>query len=496
MSRKKLNAEGGRSESSKLEARNSKEARSPNAETRLTKVLRLPFGIRFSDFFRISALATLLACVFTAQLAIAERRFPPPDFQSGHQLPVTTTPAARELWLQYTDVAVLVVALAAASWIALRLRSRRAMIWLSVSSMLYFGFYRKGCICPIGAPQNVVLALFSSSYTVPLTALAFFLLPLVAALFFGRSFCAAVCPHGAIQDLVLVKPVTLPRWLEQALGVLPYAFLGLGLLFAATGSAFIICRWDPFVPIFRRTGSFTILLTGAAFLLVGMFVGRPYCRFLCPYGALLKLAGKVSKWRVLITPNICTQCKLCEKACPFGAIREPSPEPPPRSALTLERKRFTALAVALPVLILIAGWAGSKFAVAASGLDPQVNLAERHLEAKAGEGPQEPTKPEQVALARAARTESELMPAAIAARNHLALGGWILGGGFGLFVGLRLFGFSIWTRRVDWEPDAGDCVACARCFRSCPQELIRLGITPPEMPQPAAVPAAPKSVQG
>jgi len=370
------------------------------------------------------------------------------------------------------------------------------MMWLSVSSLLYFGFYRKGCICPIGAPQNVVLALFSSNYTVPLTALAFFLLPLVAALFFGRSFCAGVCPHGAIQDLVLVKPVILPRWLEQALGVLPYAFLGLGLLFAATGSAFIICRWDPFVPIFRRTGSFTILLIGAAFLLVGMFVGRPYCRFLCPYGALLKLAGKVSKWRVLITPNLCTQCKLCEKACPFGAIREPSPEPPPRPALAAERRRFAALLVALPLLVLTAGWVGSKFAVATSGVNAQVNLAERHLEAKAGNAPKEPTKPEQVALARAARSESELFPAAIAARKNLALGGWILGGGFGLFVGLHLLGFSLWTRRVDWEPDAGDCVACARCFRSCPQELIRLGIAPPEIPQPSAAPGAPKPAHG
>jgi ferredoxin len=282
----------------------------------------------------------------------------------------------------------------------------------------------------------------------------------------------------------------LPRWLEQALGVLPYAFLGLGLLFAATGSAFIICRWDPFVPIFRRTGSFTILLTGAAFLLVGMFVGRPYCRFLCPYGALLKLAGKVSKWRVRITPNLCTQCKLCEKACPFGAIREPSPEPPPRPALVAERRRFVTLFVALPLLMLVAGWAGSRFAVATSGVNPQVNLAERHLEAKVGNAPKEPTKPEQVALARAARTETELLPAAIAARKNLALGGWILGGGFGLFVGLRLLGFSIWTKRTDWEPDAGDCVACARCFRSCPQELIRLGITPPELPQPATAPSA------
>jgi polyferredoxin len=36
------------------------------------------------------------------------------------------------------------------------------------------------------------------------------------------------------------------------------------------------------------TGSVFILSMGAAFILLGLFVGRPYCRFLCPYGALLK----------------------------------------------------------------------------------------------------------------------------------------------------------------------------------------------------------------
>lgn len=477
---------------SKLEIRNSKEARSSKTEPNRKLVQRKLFGFRFSGFlrisnfeFRISHIVLALVCLFTVHLAFAEQRFPPPDFQSGHQLPGTTTPPARAPWLLYADVAVLVIALALASWFALKLRSRKAMIGLSLFSLVYFGFYREGCICAIGAPQNVALALFSSTYAVPVTALAFFFLPLVTALFFGRSFCAGVCPHGAIQDLVLIKPVTVPRWLEQALGVVPYAFLGLGLLFAVTGSGFLICRWDPFVPIFRLSGGLNILLIGAAFLVVGLFVGRPYCRFLCPYGALLKLASKVSKWRVRITPDLCTQCKLCEKACPFGVIREPSPEPPPRPALLAERKRFVALLAVVPLLVLLGGWAGSRFALAAARVDARVHLAERHLEAKAAESPAILSKPDQLALARAQRTESELLPVAVAVRRNLGLGGWFLGGAFGLFLGVKLLGFSLWTRRTDWEPDTGDCVACARCFRSCPQELIRLGMTPPEGPTTA-----------
>ena len=72
-------------------------------------------------------------------------------------------------------------------------------------------------------------------------------------LFFGRTFCAAVCPLGAVQELVAVRPVKVPRWLDQALGLLAYVYLGAAVMFAATGTAFLICRYDPFVGFFRRS---------------------------------------------------------------------------------------------------------------------------------------------------------------------------------------------------------------------------------------------------
>ncbi|MHC5086583.1 MAG: 4Fe-4S binding protein, partial [Planctomycetota bacterium] len=43
--------------------------------------------------------------------------------------------------------------------------------------------------------------------------MVFFFSPLVFTLFFGRSFCAAVCPLGVIQDLVLLRPLKVPIWL-------------------------------------------------------------------------------------------------------------------------------------------------------------------------------------------------------------------------------------------------------------------------------------------
>jgi polyferredoxin len=52
---------------------------------------------------------------------------------------------------------------------------------------------------------------------VPLVVLAFFALPLAFTLFFGRTFCGAVCPIWAIQDVVLLRPVRVPGWLAGPL---------------------------------------------------------------------------------------------------------------------------------------------------------------------------------------------------------------------------------------------------------------------------------------
>lgn len=420
-----------------------------------------------------SFVAILLLTAFTA---FAEQRFPPPDFESGYKLPSTTTPPARALAMQYVDVGVLVAALGLATWLIYRRRSRKGLLALSIFSLAYFGFYRKGCICAIGAPQNVALALFNSSYTVPLTALAFFVVPLVFALFAGRSFCAAVCPHGALQDLVLLKPVKVPLWLERGLGVLPFIFLGAGLVFAATGSGFIICKYDPFVPLFRLNGPTYIILIGAALLLLGTVVGRPYCRFLCPYGAMLKLAAMVAKWRVRVTPDFCTQCKLCEHSCPFGAMREPSSGATPPQNLRVERRRLAWLLVLLPVLVAIGVWVGSKFGVPASRLHPTVQLAEFYLENKKAPKQYPPQTPELLSLARADQHANEIIPAALEIRRRVSLGMTLFGGWVGLVIGAGLIGLSVRRTRTDYEPDRGACFACARCFEYCPNELARRGV--------------------
>jgi NosR/NirI family transcriptional regulator, nitrous oxide reductase regulator len=436
----------------------------------------------------LAVLAILLLSVFTA---LAEQRFPPPDFESGHQLPITTTPPARAVFYQYLDVAVLGASLAVATWLVFKKRSRSGLVGLSIFSVIYFGFWRKGCICAIGSVQNVALALADRSYALPLAVTAFFLLPLLFALFAGRVFCAGVCPHGALQDLLLLKPIKLPSWLEQGLSVLPFVWLGAGLLFAATGSSFLICQYDPFVPIFRMNGRILMVLTGAGLLLLGTVVGRPYCRFLCPYGALLKLGAVVSKWRVRVTPDYCTQCRLCESSCPFGAMREPQTVKPEPAALAADRRRLAWLLLLLPLLLVAGGGVGWLFSRPAARLHPTVSLADR-LDAQSDTQAPDPglpkpavdslrsdgSSPEALALARAQQAPQEIRAAADAVKNSFSPGGVLFGGWVGLVIAVKLINLSLRRLRTDYEPDRGSCVACARCFDYCPNELARRGVGP------------------
>jgi NosR/NirI family nitrous oxide reductase transcriptional regulator len=440
--------------------------------------------VLFSHFlpFSLSHLRLVLfviSILLTIASSHAEPRFPPPDFsETNHQVPTTQTPEARSQWLNVVDVAVLFTSLGVAVWLVHKKRSRRGLFWLGIFAVAYFGFWRKGCVCAIGAPQNIILGLCDPTYAVPLTVIAFFAAPLIVALFAGRLFCAGVCPHGALQDLLLIKPVKVPVWLEHALGTLPFIFLGFGLAFAATGTGFPICRYDPIVPIFRLNGPGLLIALAALTLVIGMFVGRPYCRFLCPYGALLKLASLTSKWRVRVTPDVCTKCQLCANSCPYGAMREPSAGIVEPKFLPTDRRRLGWLLLLVPILIGGGAWLGGLMSGAVSKLNPTVELAERYLRNQAAPADYGVMTPEALSLERAARDPEAVLTAATDLRQRFWLACVIFGGWVGLVFGVKLVSLSLRTRRTDFEPDRGACFACARCFRSCPQEMVRLGQMP------------------
>jgi polyferredoxin len=402
---------------------------------------------------------------------VSAERFPQPEFESGYEMPEQALPAAWGNAWEYIDVVVLLGALVLATHLALRVRLRKGIFALTVFSILYFGFWRRGCICPVGSLQNVVLALSDSGYALPLSALAFFVLPLGFTLFFGRTFCAAVCPLGAVQDIVVLKPQRIPRWLSHGLGMLAYVYLGLAVLFAATGAGFVICRFDPFVSFFRMSGHASRFFMGGVLLAGGVFIARPYCRFLCPYGVLLGWMSRFSKWHVTITPDECVKCRLCEDSCPFDAIRRPTEgeggEPRERAI-----RRLGVLLALLPVFvaagILVGGWVEG----ALSRAHPRVRLSERIVREDSGEAPGRTTESE--AFRQAGTPASELHDEAAGLWRRSLAGGRILGGFLGLAFGLNLIGLSVRWRRPDYEPDRATCLSCTRCFSYCPREHARV----------------------
>ncbi len=430
---------------------------------------------------RLVRLTFLTCMVASAAGALAVERFPPPEFESGYELPSPTTPSPRSNTMKYVDLAVLAAALAVATYLTLKIRYRRAIFVLMLACLIYFGFYREGCVCAIGAIQNVSLAIFDGEYAIPLVVLGFFLLPLLFTLLFGRVFCAAVCPLGAIQDVVLLRPTKVPYWLEQALGLLPWVVLAATVGLAATGSVFLICEYDPLVGFFRLSASFGMLILGVCVLLVGVFIGRPYCRFICPLGAMMRPLAKVSRFRVTITPSECVQCRLCEEACPFGAIQKPN-QPLSARQRPAWRRRLAMLIVLFPVLIVLGSLVVSRAAGPLSKMHYTVRLAERIGQEQSGQVAG--TTDASDAFRKTGQPVEQLYAAADAKLTQFAWFGWIAGAFLGLVIAGKLIALSIHRSRSDYEANRARCLACGRCFEYCPIEKQRRKGNEPQIKQP------------
>lgn len=395
-------------------------------------------------------------------------RFPKPEFENGHVQPPTLQPEPRAEYLFWVDIAVLVAALSLITWLILKKRSRTGVLWVSIFSLLYFGFLKEGCICSIGSIQNITLALFKTDYAVPVTAVLFFVIPLLYTLFFGRTFCAGVCPFGALQDLVSFRPVSLSAWLEKTLGVIPFIYLALAILYSATGTDFIICRYDPFVGFFRLDGSFMMLAIGGVLLLIGVFISRPYCRFLCPYGALLNIVSRFSWKHMTITPSACIQCKLCENSCPVGAINKPTSLREQETPAT-RRNRFILLFVMVPVLVVSGGLIGNAFHQNVALVNPKVKLA-KELINDSNFGVQNEEAIEITAFKTAGKSREALFSEAAGIIDEFKTGTTLAGGFIGLVFGLTLMSLSVFRYRKDYTPNKATCINCARCMDYCPVE--------------------------
>ena len=393
-------------------------------------------------------------------------RFPKPDFTSGYQYPEIIHGMPWEQFWSWLDLAILLGMMCLVAWAVHRRPSRRIIFTVSIVSVLYFGFFRTGCVCSIGSIQNVVLALADSSYRLPLVVLLLFLVPLVFALFFGRVFCAGVCPMGALQELVNVRNFRISRSVASALGFFPWIYLGFAILYAATRSQFIICRFDPFIGIFRLSGDVGMIVFGISLLVLSVFVGRPFCRFLCPYGALLGVVSSVAIRRVEVTKKPCINCTLCHNSCPVDAIREPYANKGGESRLVGVR-RIILYVVMLPLLTLGGGWLLSSQSDTLSIANRDVylyTLLQSDLDAE-----EMPVEVE--AFHEMGRKMEDLEASVADVRQAYHAWAWAAGALIGFVLGWKLIRLSVKRTRNTYEIEPSSCVACGKCFDYCPQNI-------------------------
>jgi len=389
-----------------------------------------------------------------------------PEFESGYVIPQMDIPPEHLFgnWLWgWGNVLVLAAALAVGVWLVHKRRSRLGIVLLGAFSLVYFGFLRHGCVCPIGSVQNVVEGIGCGT-GVSMVILAIFLLPLVVALFWGRVFCSGICPLGAIQDVMVIgRPKTLPRWLDAGLTLIRSAYFWLAVLVAGLGAGYLICRYDPFVGFFRMGGFPHMLIFGGILLVLGVVVARPYCRYICPYGLLLEWVSRFAKKPVQITPSPCIACKLCAGGCPFDAIEAPSTGLPPEGMARSRRSLAWRLALAPLVLAACVGLAW-KMSPALAELHVYVKTASDIRAAEKGGQPSGRVR----AFEENGGDAQSLLAAAEVIKKRFAFWTPLAGFMFGLAVCARFVNLGTHRSRSIFEIHSGRCVACGRCYGYCP----------------------------
>ena len=155
---------------------------------------------------------------------------------------------------------------------------------------------------------------------------------LAISLVFRKTFCSWLCPVGTISEWlwklgrrVFRRNFFPPRWADIGLRSLKYILLGLFLY--AVGSMPVAAIRDflegPYGVIsdvkmlnfFRYLGVTGALVVGAL-VLASVLIQNFWCRYLCPYGAMLGLVAKLSPTRIRRAPEPCIDCAKCAKACP------------------------------------------------------------------------------------------------------------------------------------------------------------------------------------
>lgn len=192
--------------------------------------------------------------------------------------------------------------------------------------------------CPIG-----IIAQFSALHMIPFLAIGTLL---IVGGMIGSLVCGWMCPFGLLQDLAARIP-TKKIHIPQRLGHFRYVILVGTVLavpyFFGESHPLFVCRICPAGALEKAVPDvITQAVTGAdivwpnaikitivvVFVMAMLFTIRPWCRVMCPLGAIFGLLNKVSVLSMKLEDHRCNDCKRCQTLCIYGGTPHLDPNDP------------------------------------------------------------------------------------------------------------------------------------------------------------------------
>ncbi|MBP2133654.1 polyferredoxin [Methanomicrobium sp. W14] len=211
----------------------------------------------------------------------------------------------------YGILALLIIAVL---WKTKRMSRKTGYLFLVISALS--GFILFAPVAPYQFQTIFIRNLSSNSATV-FVVISGLVLIFALSFAFGRIFCGNICPVGVLQEIVSLLPVKKRgKYLKKySVAIRAFVFLVIlvsGLLFSVSVLGILGVRDFFYLDI--ASASFFVF---ALILLISVFVYRPFCRFLCPYGVFLAVAASRSVCKFRRTDK-CIECGKCEKVCPVN----------------------------------------------------------------------------------------------------------------------------------------------------------------------------------
>ena len=196
--------------------------------------------------------------------------------------------------------------------------------WLSNASL--------HALCPFGGVVSLYQFFTVGTFVQKIHASSFVLMVIVftLAIFFGPVFCGWVCPLGTIQEWVsnlgrkLFKRKHnhfIPYRIDRVLRYLRYGVLAWVLYMTAISGKLIFAAVDPYFALFNFWTSEVAIggvIVLSITLLSSLLIERPWCKYACPYGALLGLTNLFRVFKIRRNESECRDCKICTRDCPMN----------------------------------------------------------------------------------------------------------------------------------------------------------------------------------